>query len=50
MLSELGCCVKVSLVPLAPADREQFVLDNQWAFKYGTMLEFGQRDDHIDEE
>ena len=39
---------KVTLVPLTPEDREQFILDNQWAFKYGAMLEFGQRDDHMD--
>ena len=39
---------KVTLVPLTEDDREQFVLDNQWAFKYGAMLEFGMRDDHID--
>ena len=39
---------KVTLVPLAMADREQFILDNQWAFKYGAMMEFGERDDHID--
>ena len=38
----------VTLVPLAIADREQFILDNQWAFKYGAMMEFGERDDHID--
>lgn len=29
----------VTLVPLTPEDREQFILDNQWAFKYGAMLE-----------
>lgn len=39
---------KVTLVPLAPDDREQFILDNQWAFKYGAMMEFGERDDHLD--
>ena len=39
---------KVTLVPLAADDREQFILDNQWAFKYGAIEEFGQRDDHID--
>ena len=39
---------KVTLVPLAADDREQFVLDNQWAFKYGAMVEFGERDDHVD--
>ena len=37
---------KVTLVPLTPTDREQFILDNQWAFKYGAMIEFGERDDH----
>lgn len=41
---------KVTLVPLAPNDRDQFILDNQWAFKYGAMLEFGKRDDHIDDD
>ena len=39
---------KVTLAPLEADDREQFILDNQWAFKYGAMLEFGERDDHID--
>ena len=37
---------KVTLVPLTSDDREQFILDNQWAFKYGVMMEFGERDDH----
>ena len=31
-------------------DREQFILDNQYAFKFGAMQEFGQRDDHFEEE
>ena len=39
---------KVTLIPLAADDREQFILDNQWAFKYGAMMEFGERDDHTD--
>ena len=39
---------KVTLVPLTNDDREQFILDNQWAFKHGAMMEFGERDDHID--
>jgi GNAT superfamily N-acetyltransferase len=39
---------KVNLVPLTVDDREQFILDNQWAFKYGAMMEFGERDDHVD--
>lgn len=39
---------KVTLVPLTADDREQFILDNQWAFKYGALQEFGERDNHID--
>ena len=39
---------RVTLVPLQADDREQFILDNQWAFKYGAMMEFGERDDHLD--
>ena len=39
---------KVTLVPLEADDREQFILDNQWAFKYGAMEEFGERDYHLD--
>lgn len=39
---------KVTLVPLSAIDREQFILDNQFAFKYGALEEFGKRDDHID--
>ena len=41
---------KVTLVPLTEDDREQFILDNPWAFKYGAMMEFGERDDHIDDD
>ena len=41
---------KVTLVPLAADDREQFILDNQWAFKHGALFEFGERDDHIDDD
>ena len=40
---------KVTLVPLSADDREQFILDNQWAFKHGAMVEFGERDNHLDE-
>ena len=40
----------VTLLPLTADDREQFILDNQWAFKYGALLEFGERDDHIDDD
>ena len=39
---------KVTLVPLAADDREQFILDNQIAFKYGAMEEFGVRDEHFE--
>ena len=40
----------VTLVPLTNDDREQFILDNQWAFKYGALQEFGERDNHIDDD
>ncbi len=40
---------KVTLVPLTEDDREQFILDNQWSFKYGAMQEFGERDTHLDD-
>lgn len=40
----------VTLSPLTHTDREQFILDNQWAFKYGAMLEFGERDNHTDDD
>ena len=41
---------KVILVPLMSDDREQFILDNQWSFKHGAMIEFGERDDHLDKD
>ncbi len=40
----------VTLLPLQPDDREQFILDNQEAFNYGALVEFGLRDDHFEEE
>ena len=40
----------VTLTPLTQADREQFILDNQEAFRYGALEEFGRRDDHFEEE
>ena len=40
----------IELVPLAPDDREQFILDNQEAFRYGALEEFGPRDDHFEED
>ena len=41
---------KISLTPLTEDDCEQFILDNQMAFKYGVMEEFGERDDHFEED
>ena len=40
----------VKICPLEDSDREQFILDNQEAFNYGAMEEFGLRDDHFEEE
>jgi hypothetical protein len=40
----------VTLVPLAPDDRNQFILDNQEAFNYGALEEFGFRDNHFEED
>ena len=39
----------ITLARLTDNDREQFILDNQRAFKYGAMEEFGVRDDHLEE-
>ena len=42
---------EVTLAPLSLHDhseREQFILDNQWAFKHGALYEFGERDNHVD--
>lgn len=39
----------VQLVPLAVDDREQFITDNQEAFNYGALEEFGLRDNHCEE-
>ena len=35
---------------LDPNDREQFIIDNQFAFKYGALEEFGCRDEHFEED
>ncbi len=40
----------VKLCPLTDNDREQFILDNQEAFNYGALEEFGLRDDHFEED
>ncbi|KUE73726.1 acetyltransferase [Candidatus Methanomethylophilus sp. 1R26] len=39
----------VTLEPLKDSDREQFIKDNQEAFKYGATEEFGLRDSHFEE-
>ena len=41
---------EIKLIPLAEDDREQFIRDNQRAFKYGATEEFGMRDDHFEED
>lgn len=40
----------IQLRPLEENDREQFILDNQEAFNYGAMEEFGCRDNHFEED
>lgn len=40
----------VKLLPLMPEDKEQFILDNQEAFRYGATEEFGMRDNHFEED
>ena len=41
--------VKITLLPLEQSDREHFIKDNQEAFNYGALKEFGSRDDHFEE-
>ena len=41
--------IQVLLKPLEPEDREQFIRDNQEAFNYGSLQEFGMRDSHFEE-
>ena len=40
----------VELKKLEQSDREQFIIDNQEAFNYGALEEFGMRDDHFEED
>ncbi len=40
----------ITLTRLTDDDGEQFILDNQRAFKYGATEEFGRRDDHFEED
>lgn len=41
---------EIQLIPLEASDRERFIKDNQEAFNYGALEEFGQRDDHFEED
>ena len=40
----------VKLKPLEASDKEQFIKDNQEAFNYGALEEFGMRDNHFEED
>ena len=40
----------ITLTRLTDDGREQFILDNQRAFKHDAMEEFGMRDDHLEED
>ena len=42
--------IEVCLFLLYEEDREQFITDNQEAFNYGALEEFGRRDDHFEED
>ena len=41
---------EIKLIHLQEDDREQFIRDNQEAFNYGALEEFGCRDDHFEED
>jgi len=41
---------KIFLKPLEDEDRENFIKDNQEAFNFGALEEFGRRDDHFEED
>ncbi len=46
----MSTTVNVILSPLEQNDHEQFIKDNQRAFKFGATEEFGMRDDHFKED
>ena len=50
LLDENDRIKNIQLVRLDASDREQFIKDNQEAFNYGALEEFGQRDDHFEED
>jgi len=41
--------MSIKLKPLLPEDHDKFIRDNQEAFNYGALQEFGLRDDHFEE-
>lgn len=41
---------EIKLLPLEESDREQFIKNNQEAFNYGALEEFGLRDDNFEED
>lgn len=41
---------KVTLIALKSEDREQFILDCQESFRYGSLKEFGERNTHLDKD
>ena len=38
----------MTLTPLTDDDRERFIRENQYAFRFGATEEFGPRDDHFE--
>ncbi|MCI7686343.1 MAG: hypothetical protein SOR78_07685 [Baileyella intestinalis] len=40
----------ITLIPLAPKDHEQFILDNQEAFNCGALEEFVRRNEEFEED
>ena len=40
----------IELKPLELSDRDRFIKDNQEAFNYGALEEFGRLDDHFEED
>ena len=42
--------LNISLEPLKDDDKEQFIIDNQEAFNYGALEEFGRLNDNFEED
>ena len=49
-ITALEIIMDIKLTPLCEDDREQFITDNQEAFNYGALEEFGCRDSHFEED